>query len=268
MDRVFFEFQCKNGIEFINIKLPRAWAVFSTKGGGLSSYPYSTLNLALHVGDDEQAVLGNRKIFAQAVGFSFEDVVCAQQVHGCEIKTVDVKERGRGTKDYGDALPETDGMITGDQQVILAAFFADCVPVYAVDPVKGVVGLAHAGWKGTLNGIAGRLIQKMETDFKTDPRSCFAFIGPSIGPCCYEVGEDIINKLNDPLLLNNCCFEKDGKWFLDLWEMNRRVLLNAGLTSEHIGIGGICTSCCQSFFSYRRDLGRTGRMAAFIRLQD
>jgi len=263
-----FEVQSKNGIEFMFIKLPRAWAVFSTRGGGLSSYPYSTLNLALHVGDDDMAVLGNRRKFAQAVGFSFEDVVCAQQVHGCEIRTVGANERGRGTKDYGDALPETDGMITCDKRVVLAAFFADCVPVYVVDPVKGAVGLAHAGWKGTLNEIAGKLVQQMEADFETDPRTCFAFVGPSIGPCCYAVGEEIINKFNERFHLNSCGFKENGKWFLDLWEMNRRVLLNAGLTSEHIGIGGICTSCCRSFFSFRRESGRTGRMAAFIRLQD
>ena len=265
-----FQFHCIDDLEIMNINLPHAWAVFSTKKGGTSSRDFCGLNMALHVGDDIQSVLDNRRRFAQAAGFSFDNVVCAQQVHGINVEQVGFKERGKGAGSYEDAIPDTDAMITAEQGVILAAFFADCVPVYIADPVKGVVALAHAGWKGTLNGIVGQTLQRMQKDNGTDPSDCFAFIGPSIGPCCYEVSRELA-----------CTFEKKGfpvgcsytglkeKWMLDLWEANKKDLIVAGLSPQNIEISGICTVCWDTrFFSHRRDAGRTGRMAAFISLTE
>lgn len=268
--KISFGFQQVNDIEFLRIDLPGAWAVFSTKKGGVSTEAFSSLNMALHVEDDTNAVIENRIRFSKAVGFSLDNVICAQQVHGTNIEQVSRLQRGRGIVSYADAIPETDAMITADKQVVLAAFFADCVPVYIVDPVKGVVALAHAGWKGTLNGIAGKTVQRMQEDNGTEPSDCFAFIGPSVGPCCYEVSRDLALRFGEKQPVS------DGpqnagreRWKLDLWGLNKKNLVDAGLDPKKITVSEICTVCHDTrFFSHRRDSGLTGRMAAFISVME
>ena len=263
----WFRFEEAKDVEFIRINLPGVVAVFSTRHGGVSRPPFESLNMAFHVGDDSQDVAANRQRFAGAVGVPLNRTVCAQQVHGTNIKVVSSEDWGKGVYNQEEAIPETDAMITAEKDVILEAFFADCVPVYLVDPVKGVVGLAHAGWKGTINGIAGKTVLRMSKEFGCSPWNCFGFIGPSIGPCCYYVGEEVLGQVD--LGQGGTAFpviKKQGKLMLDLWAANKNDLVSVGLLPGNIGIAGICTRCDTRFFSYRRDGGITGRMAALISL--
>lgn len=262
-----FRFAMENDVEFMRILLPGASAVFSTRQGGVSDRPFNTMNLAFHVGDEQQSVVQNRVKFAEATGMELDNVVCARQVHGTNIKVLSFGDRGRGAYSLEDAIPGTDALITAERDCIPAAFFADCVPVYIADPVKSVVGLAHAGWKGTAKGIAGKTVLRMREQFACILSDCYAFIGPSIGPCCYTIGDEVVSCFDSspPEDCDSPLIKKQGKWMLDLWTANRNDLLSAGLLPDHIWISRICTQCDGRFFSYRRDGGSTGRMGAFIR---
>ncbi|HHX94930.1 MAG TPA: peptidoglycan editing factor PgeF [Clostridia bacterium] len=261
-----FQLIREKDIEYLKFVLPGALAVFSTRQGGISRPPFDTLNLAFHVGDERESIAANREAFAAAVGFSLDRVVCADQIHGTNIQVVTQEDCGRGAFRLEDAVPETDALITADKGVILAGFFADCVPIYISDPVKGVVALVHAGWKGTVKEIAGKTVGRMSGEFSCSPADCYALIGPSIGPCCYTVGEEVAAKFKFGPEGSGKAVKKQGdKWILDLWAANRNVLLSSGLLPERIQLSRVCTRCGGKFFSYRGDGGCTGRMAAFIK---
>lgn len=262
-----FRFETQNSVELMRLFLPGTQGFFSTRHGGVSAAPYDTLNLALHVGDVPEAVVANRRVFADAGGFSLDKLVCAQQVHGTSIFVASSRDRGRGVYRYEDAIPDTDALITNDRDVVLGAFFADCVSVYIADPVRKSIGLAHAGWKGTVNGIAGKTMAKMTEEFGSIPAHCFAFIGPSIGPCCYRVGEEVVSLLDQAMAVH-VSPESGGQngFKLDLWSANRDNLVAAGMTADNILVCGICTQCDTRFFSYRREGEKTGRMAGILGL--
>jgi len=243
---------------------------FTTRKGGVGRTPYDTLNTAFHVGDDINTVRTNRAIACRALGIRPEDLVAGKQVHGDRIAVVGASDRGKGALSYEDALPDTDALITADAYVPISSYYADCVPVFLFDPVKHVIALAHAGWKGTLLKIGAKTINRMVSVFDTDPAKCLAGIGPSIGPCCYEVDERVIGPLRQEFTYFQDLIEEQaqGRWRLNLWEANRRILLEAGLKSENIEIASMCTCChTETFFSYRAQNGITGRMAAFLMLR-
>ncbi|MCL6634462.1 MAG: peptidoglycan editing factor PgeF [Peptococcaceae bacterium] len=243
---------------------------FTTRAGGVSEGPYAGLNTAFHVGDRPENVLANRALACRALGIDSRHLVAGVQVHGEGIAVVDGRDRGRGALSQHDALPGTDALVTGTPAVPLASFYADCVPVFLLDPVRGVVALAHAGWKGTVLMIGKKTVEKMTEVFGTDPGHCLAGIGPSIGPSCYEVDGRVMGPLRESFT----CWEdlagpvSPGKWRLDLWEANRRALLAAGLQEENIVVARLCTSCHNHlFFSYRAQGGTAGRMASLIMLK-
>lgn len=242
---------------------------FTARHGGSSEGPYTSLNLAFHVGDDPEKVRANRRTVAGALKFAVEKLVTAEQVHGDRIMVVTAQQAGMGAMDYESALPATDALITNVPGIPLAAFYADCVPVFILDPVSKAVGLAHAGWKGTVRKIAQKTILRMSEIYGTRPGDCLIGIAPSVGPCCYEVdslvsGEfekeyDDLSGLLTPL--------SPGKWRLDLWAANQRQLLEIGVRQENVNISRICTCCNKNIlFSYRGENGLTGRMGAFIML--
>ncbi|MFC7681569.1 peptidoglycan editing factor PgeF [Paenibacillus sp. GCM10028914] len=249
-------------------------AGFSGRGGGVGTGPYDSLNLALHVGDRPEDVIANRKLTAEALGFSLEDWTCGEQVHSNEIAVIGLEERGSGSLDRESAIQDTDGLLTNTPGVLLASYYADCVPLYFWDPVKHVAGLAHAGWKGTVSGIASRMIEKMTTEFGSRTENVRTAIGPSIGQCCYEVDDKVMSKVNDLGLLapgnnmDSSLFYIDkgnGKYMLNLKEINRHIMIKAGILTDHIECTSWCTSCRNDlFFSYRKDGGTTGRMASWI----
>lgn len=245
---------------------------FTTRLGGVSKGAYKSLNLGLNVGDMLEDVLANRRLVAEAMGFKAEDIVAAQQVHGEHIQIVQEGDRGCGAQRFDDALAETDALITAVPGLPLLTNYADCVPVFLLDPVNGVVALAHGGWKSTVALIARKTVLRMQDVYGTRPEHCLAGIGPSIGSCCFEVDDGVASQFREsfaPYWPDLAKAKGEGKWNLDLWEANRRQLLDIGLPAANITVAGLCTNCqSQTFFSYRADQGKTGRMAAIIMLNN
>ena len=242
----------------------------STRQAGVSKKPYDSLNLAFHVGDDAASVWRNRVIFANSLGLKAEDIVSPQQVHGSHVLRVTAEHRGRGARSYETAIGETDALITDEPGLPLLLCFADCTPVLFLDPEHKAVGIAHAGWKGTMQRIAQRTLEAMSREFKTEPSECLAGIGPAIGSCCYEVGEEIVDacRREFPGKAEKLLSSKEGKPHFDLWAANRLQLLEAGMQPQNIESAGHCTACERPwYFSYRADGGVTGRIAAIIALQ-
>ena len=238
----------------------------STRLGGVSKPPFDGLNLALHVGDSAEDVLTNRKKFIGSLGYRLEDIVTPNQVHGEKIFRVEEVHRGRGSKNYSDAIPETDALITNVKNIPLMLCFADCVPIIFADVENIAVGVAHGGWKGTMKKIAAKTFLAMQENFGTRAEDCLVGIAPSIGSCCYEIGEEVRDACkksfpNNPELIE----ERDGKFFLNLWAANKIQLMEVGLPEENIDVAGECTCCKNSwYFSYRAAKGTTGRIAAVI----
>ncbi len=243
---------------------------FSTRLGGIGTAPYDTLNLAFHVGDSPETVIANRQIVCRALGADTDSIVAARQVHSGNIALVGPRHAGRGAFSYDTALPDTDGLITDRPGLLLSTFYADCVPIFILDPVKKVIALAHAGWKGTLARIGAETVNKMAAAFGTEPADCLAGIGPSVGPCCYEVDEPLIRLVRDefdwwPDILEHT---KNDRAKLDLWTANSKIMSGAGVKPDNVEIARICTCCNQQLlFSYRGSREVTGRMGAFLMLK-
>lgn len=258
-------------------------AGISTRLGGVSDAPFDSLNGAFHVGDAPQRVLENRRRLCKAIGLPFDAWTCAEQVHGCRVAVVGERDRGRGRLHRDDALGEYDAMITATPGVMLAAFFADCAPVWLLDPVGGSVGLAHAGWRGSVTGVAVKTLKAMVESFGARPENVRVVIGPAIGACCYTVDGSIAERVA-ALFDGNAEDGEDGAmfsdilrrvspdadvWRLDLKKLNRFLLIKAGILSSHIEISEWCTGCrTDLWYSHRRERGRTGRMTAWIALTD
>ena len=242
----------------------------SARLGGVSQAPYDSLDLGLHVGDDADAVWQNRQILFRALGLDAEKIVTPQQVHGVHVARVSRAEAGRGAHAYADCIPETDALITNEPGLPLMLCFADCTPILFLDPERHAVGIAHGGWKGTVQRIAQATVLHMEKEFGTDPTDLLVGIGPSIGPCCYEVGEDVAERFRQAFSGHEgeILSTVDGKPHVNLWQANTQALLDAGVPRANIDRADTCTSCSHKwYFSYRADGGKTGRLAAVIGLR-
>ncbi|MHB0884279.1 MAG: peptidoglycan editing factor PgeF [Bacillota bacterium] len=247
-------------------------AVLTTRRGGVSRGHLDSCNLGLAVGDDPEAVLTNRRRALSGAGLSLPSVVAAEQVHGGRVARVGRREAGRGASARETAIPGVDALVTDEPDLTLMIGCADCVPVYLVDPKRPAIGLAHAGWRGTVARIAAETVRAMADAFGSRPEAILAAVGPSIGPCCYEVDEPVAGPVRRAFgeaartLLRPA--GRPDRWFLDLWAANRQALLDAGLRPENIGVAGVCTSCHQDrFFSHRASGGKAGRMAALLAIR-
>lgn len=238
--------------------LPVEHAIF-TRLGGASAPPFAELNLGHTVGDSPLAVAENHRRVYAALGASSDDVVTAWQVHGRMIQAVDGRSGGQ-------VMPRSDGLITQTPGLVLLERFADCLPLLLVDPVRAVVGLAHAGWRGTLAGVAGAALAAMDRHYGSRAEDVVAGVGPGIGPCCYEVGADVINGVRRSCADAESLLPRvNGSAHFDLPEANARQLRQLGV--RHIRMSGICTACrVNEFFSHRAEDGRTGRFGVAIRL--
>lgn len=233
-------------------------AVF-TRLGGVSRPPFATLNVGATVGDDPAAVLENRHIVFTEMGLLPDDVVTCYQVHSAAVAPV-------GMRHGGQVISATDGLMSAEG-VALFLRFADCVPIILYDPVRHVAALVHAGWRGTAAGIAAVGVARMAERYGSHPDDILACIGPSIGPCCYHVGEDFVRAMiaRWPDAAAHIA-RRDGALCADLWAMNHQQLLGAGVAS--VEVARLCTACHNDeFFSHRADGGRTGRFAAIVRLR-
>jgi len=241
----------------------------STRHGGVSRGPFASLNLGLHVGDDPRAVLENRRRLCAALGAELDSMVAGAQVLGRAVAWVTEAHRGRGARDLASALPDTDALITDTPGLLLAAFSADCPLVALVDPARRAIGLAHASRRGTLGGIARRTVQAMERLLGCRPADLVAAIAPSIGPCCYEVGDEVAAEARAALpQAGRFLTRRNGRWRLDLWAANAAQLADAGLAPARIEPPRLCTRCQpELFFSHRAAAGPTGRFALLLALR-
>ncbi|MEX2462506.1 MAG: peptidoglycan editing factor PgeF [Paenibacillaceae bacterium] len=251
---------------------------FTSRSGGRSSVPFHSLNLGLHVEDDAENVIINREQLANTVGIPIESWIYAEQVHGNEVECIALSDRGKGIRSRDLAIQAKDALITQDTDICIALLFADCVPLYFYDPEHQVIGLAHAGWKGTVQEIASATVAKMQQHFGSMPCEIIAAIGPSIGMCCFEVDEVVMNKVWELVGRNKLGKDGDkllflvkgnGKYMLNLQELNRQIMIKAGILPSHIEVSDYCTSCrTDLFYSYRKENGKTGRMVAWIGLTE
>jgi len=258
---------------------PGLAAGITGREGGVSGPPWASLNCGLHVGDDPEAVIRNRALAAEAIGWDPAAWTCAEQVHGCRVHRVVRADRGRGAEDPESAIPGADAIMTDEPGILLASYYADCVPLLFHDPERGAVALAHAGWRGTVLEIAARTIEAMAREFGSRPEDIRAAVGPAIGPCCYEVDGPVIERalpLAEALAAEGVAplaamirLTDDGKARLNLKEMNRQIMIRSGIMPGRIAFSSFCTGCRRDlFFSHRREGGRTGRMASFIGMRE
>jgi YfiH family protein len=242
---------------------------FSTRRGGVSDSPCDTLNPAFHVDDDPNCVLENRRRLMLASGLNPTSMTCAEQVHGSSIAVITADDAGHGAMRFEDSAPGVDALITSVPGPVISLFFADCVPVFILDPIEKAIGLAHAGWKGTALSIASETMLAMQREFGSNPSDCLAAVGPAIGRCCYDVSMDVAEKVvsaaGDDRVLARA---SQDHMRLDLKLANWFILRRAGIPEKNIALSNLCTACdADDFFSYRRD-GATGRMCAFMALQE
>lgn len=246
---------------------PRLVAGITTKKGGSSTGVFENLNMGFHVGDQSEAVCHNRNKVAEFIQFPVKHWVGAEQTHETLIRKVTSTDRGFGADTYENAFKGTDGFYTNEEGILLTLCYADCVPLFFISPEHRMIGAAHAGWKGTVNEIARKMVEQWGEEGIL-PNQIFVTIGPSICEKCYIVNDYVINFVENTLvdveekpynLIN------DGQYTLDLRKLNKIILLKAGVPADNIQITNLCSSCDQfEFFSHRRDQGKTGRMLSYI----
>lgn len=245
---------------------------FSTRIGGVSKDHLGTMNLSFSRGDDDEAVRENFRRMAKAIGVEEDSFVFSQQTHTTNVRKVTEEDRGKGLL-YPLDYQDIDGLITNVPGLCLSTFYADCVPLYFVDPVHKAIGLSHSGWRGTVSKIGKVTLQMMKEEYGTDAADVLVAIGPSICQTCYEVSEDVIEQFQESFAneyWNELYYKKEnGKYQLDLWKANEIVMLEAGVRKENLAVTNVCT-CCNSeiLFSHRASHGKRGNLAAFLALKD
>lgn len=234
-------------------------AVF-TRRGGVSPAPFASLNLSVSVPDDKDNVYANRRRAYGIVGRDTDTVVHAHLVHGNAVEQVTQAHNGSW-------VPHVDGIVTDEPGCVLTMNFADCAPIMLYDPQNRAIGLGHAGWKGAIVDLPGAMVRVMQQAFGSEPQSLLAAVGPCIGPCCYEVGEDVVRAARDVFEQPATLFHDNGgpRSHFDLPAANRHNLQRAGV--RQIEMSGLCTSCRNDlFYSHRADKGRTGRFGTLLML--
>jgi YfiH family protein len=251
---------------FSSFDLSNVVHAVTTRQGGVSQPPHATLNMSFSRPDEPQAVRENRQRVYGVLEIDFSRVVQAGQIHGNDVLVVDDRHAGRGALDRPSVLAPADALITNTPDLYLLACFADCVPLLFVDPVQRAVGVAHAGWQGTVKQIGAATVQAMGGAFGSEPADLRVVVGPSAGPCCYNVWPHVADTVRaafpaDPDVL----LPRGDDTMCDLWAANVATLVRSGVRREQIQVSGICTiHNSDRFFSHRADNGQTGRFAAII----
>ncbi len=244
----------------------------STRLGGVSEGYLGSMNLSYTRGDLPEHVAENYRRMAKVIGVQVEKMVCTQQTHTTNVRIVTEKDAGKGVvreRDYTDV----DGLITNVPGICLVTFYADCVPLLFLDPVRKVIASSHSGWRGTVNGMGRVTVEKMQKEFGCDPKDILACIGPSICQDCYEVSEDVIDVFRENFKekdYDSLFYAKEnGKYQLNLWKANELVLTGAGIRPEHLAVTNVCTCCNpELLFSHRASKGKRGNLAAFLALKE
>lgn len=244
---------------------------FSTRIGGVSDGIFNSMNLSFSRGDDENCVRENFKRMATAIGVESDSLVFAAQTHTTNVRKVTMEDKGKGMViplDYQDI----DGLITNEHGICLTTFYADCVPLFFVDPVHKAIGLSHSGWRGTVGKMGKETLRRMKEEYGTEANDVIAAVGPSICQECYEVSEDVIDKFKeafDEKYWNDLFYQKENKKYqLNLWKANEIILIEAGVLEENIAVTNVCTNCNSDIlFSHRATGGERGSLAAFMALK-
>ena len=251
---------------------------FTTRGGGVSEGIFESLNLSFTRGDEESFVQKNYDRLAAALHVEKEAFVCSDQTHTTNVLRVGRKDCGNGLT-RPKAYRDVDGLITNEPKVVLSTFFADCVPLYFVDPVHKAIGLSHSGWRGTVGRMGEKTLWKMKEEFQTNAKDVLAAIGPSICQECYEISGDVAKEFakefkgHEREILSPFSEETDmadtDKFHLDLWKCNEIVLTEAGILPQHLAVTNVCT-CCNAnvLFSHRASQGKRGNLGAFLYIRE
>lgn len=243
---------------------------FSTRLGGVSAAPYVDMNLSFTRGDDPACVRENFARFCTAIGVKSEDAVVSAQEHHTVLYNATASDRGRGvTRERGYA--DIDGLLTDEPDVVLFTQYADCVPLFFVDPKRKVVATSHAGWRGTAAQIGAVTVERMCRDYGCKREDILSGIAPSIGPCCFEVDAPVITEFEKLPFYDEGCYKPvgDDKAIIDLWEVNRRTLIASGIKPEHITVTDLCTKCHPDvFWSHRITGPERGSLAGCIAIHE
>lgn len=246
----------------------------TTRLGGVSQGEFSTMNFSVDRGDSQEAVLANYGRIGRVLGCTPEDMVASHQTHTTNIRRVTWEDRGKGVvrpRDYENI----DGLITDVRGLVLVTFYADCVPLLFLDPVHQAIGLAHSGWRGTAAGMGEHMVRAMTEQFGTAPEELYAAIGPSICRDCYEVSGEVAEQFaalqdgdREDRRKVAVPGKREGRYQLDLWLANERILVQAGVPREHIAVTDICTRHNSGYlFSHRASGGRRGNIGVFMMLE-
>ncbi len=260
----------KNGLIYLTFPSLESDGVahcYTTRYGGASEGMFSTMNMSFSRGDDPESVTENYRRICSAIGTDYKKCVLSHQTHTTNIRIVTEADAGKGIvteRDYEDV----DGLITNVKGLTLVTQYADCVGLLFYDPVKRIIATSHAGWRGTVNRIGRKTIQKMIEHFGCNPKDIRCGIAPSIGKCCFEVDTPVYDefiKMTDINLTDCITDDGGGKYHIDLWEINRQTLISAGVDPQNISVTDLCTKCLhEDFFSHRYTNGQRGNLAALI----
>ena len=252
-------------------ELPGIIHGFSSRLGGVSEGCLSSMNLSFSRGDEPERVRENFRRIAESIGFSEKDLVFSMQTHTVNVRRVGREDCGRGLE-RPVGYCDVDGLVTNEPGVVLATFYADCVPLFFVDPVRRCIGLSHSGWRGTVGKIGKATVETMAREFGSEPGDILAAVGPSICQECYEVSEEVIGLFRENFaeeLWPKLFYRKDnGHYQLNLWEANRLIFQEAGILPQHITVTDICTACNpELLFSHRASGGKRGNLAGFLEIK-
>ncbi len=237
---------------------------FSTRFGGVSTGYYASMNLGHSVPDSFSNIKENYRRMGEALGFTPEKLVCSAQTHTANVRLVTEEDMGRGyTRDRG--WTDVDGLVTNVPGIVLSTVYADCVPIYFIDYLHRAIGLAHSGWRGTEAKISMNVLKMMKEEFDTAPIDVTCAIGPCICQECYEVSDEVALKFPKQYSYQ----KENGKYQLDLAEVNKGILMEAGVPAHHIAMSNLCTCCNQDLFhSHRATNGKRGLNAAFLSIKE
>lgn len=240
---------------------------FTTRKGGVSQGSFESMNIGFSTGDSDENVKRNIEIMAEKLNINVDDIVETNQTHTNTIKYVTEEHKGRVFTD--SAFKDVDGIYTDKRNLVLMSFHADCTSVFFYDPVKNVIGLAHAGWRGTLLNIARKMVKAFVNDFNSNPSDIIIAIGPSLCSNCFEVDKDVADLfLAENKDFNNHMEIKGAKYHFNLWEINKYWLMKEGIKEENIEISGACTKCDNDlFFSHRGQGGKRGLLAGILMMK-
>lgn len=249
---------------------------YSTRLGGVSNGVFMSMNLSFSSGDKKEHVYENYRRLSSMIDLNYEDLVLSNQVHDNKVRNIKYSDKGKGLAKKSDIIG-VDGLITNEKGLGLTCFFADCVPLFFLDPVHKIIAISHAGWRGTVKNIGGKTVEQMMIDYGSIPNDILVGIGPSIGDCCYEVSEDVKKEFatvfNDDIIakiVTKEFIDPEGhmKAYINLWEANRQLLIDAGILPHNIEISGLCTKChSEQFFSHRVMGTKRGSQVGIIALK-